>query len=711
MQKHTLIITEKPDAAQRIAEALDQNGKPQRNEEKTVPYFKAQRNKPLIIVSALGHLYTVVQERGRKSDYPVFDFKWAPRHEAEKKAKHIEAWIQIISKLAEDADQFIDACDYDIEGTLIGYTILKYACGDKDHAATRMKYSTLTKEELQQSYAQQMPHLDYAMIEAGKTRHEIDWLYGINLSRALTAAAKQASGRYTTLSTGRVQGPTLKFLVTREHTINTFIPTPYWTIVAQAEIHGTNCPVEYEQRTLETKTEADKIVEACQGKAGTIKSIDEKTTQISPPVPFDFGSLQIEAYNLFGYVPKRTGQIAERLYLDALISYPRTSSQKLPPAINHKAILSGLSQEPAYRSLASELLQKEGLRPHEGAKDDPAHPAIHPTGNKPTRTLEEPERRIRDLIIRRFLAAFGDPATKQSINAAIDVNAHTFHLLGRQVLEEGWMKFYKPYVRSEEVLLPPLREGETVKLTRVDREDRFTKPPPRYNPSSLLRRMEQEGIGTKATRADTIDTLYKRRYVAEERIQVTDLGFDVTEVLHKHASPVISVKLTRELEEKMEHIQARLEKRENVLTEAIERLKPVLADMKQQEKTIGEALNEAIRKASLQERIIDTCPNCHTGKLTIIFSKRTGKRFIGCTNYFQKTCHTSFPLPQRGIVKPTRRSCNACGWPLLFVREAGRRPWNLCFNPTCPKKEERRKYLEMQGLQSAGSATSSKQLL
>jgi DNA topoisomerase-1 len=711
MQKHTLIITEKPDAAQRIAEALDQNGKPQRNEDRTVPYFKAQRDKPLIIASALGHLYTVTQEKGKKSDYPVFNFKWAPRYQAEKNAKHTETWIQVISKLAEDADNFIDACDYDIEGTLIGYTILKYACNNKDHIATRMKYSTLTKEELQQSYAQQMPHLDYATIEAGKTRHEIDWLYGINLSRALTTAAKQASGRYTTLSTGRVQGPTLRFLVTREHTINTFIPTPYWTITAQAQINGANYPIEYEKKTLKTKAAADAVVDACQRKTGTIKNIDEKTTQIPPPAPFDFGSLQIEAYNLFGYTPKRTSQIAERLYLDALISYPRTSSQKLPSAINHRAILSGLSQEPTYRTLASELLQKEDLRPHEGTKDDPAHPAIHPTGNKPTRPLEEPERRIRDLIIHRFLAAFGDPAIKQNIKATIDVNGHTFHLLGKRTLKEGWMKFYKPYVRREETILPPIKEGETVKLTKVDREDRFTKPPPRFNPSSLLKRMEQEGIGTKATRADTIDTLYKRRYITEERIKVTDLGFDVTEVLRKHASPVISVKLTRELEEKMNRIQNNLEKRENILTETIERLKPVLTEMKQQEKTIGEALNEAIKKASIQERIIGTCPNCKTGKLMIIFSKRTKKRFIGCTNYFQKTCQTSFPLPQRGTVKPTRRTCKACGWPLLYVRTAGRRPWNLCFNPTCPKKQERRKHLETQSLQPTGSNATSNRLL
>jgi DNA topoisomerase-1 len=249
------------------------------------------------------------------------------------------------------------------------------------------------------------------------------------------------------------------------------------------------------------------------------------------------------------------------------------------------------------------------------------------------------------------------------------------------------------------VLLPPIKKGETVKLSKVSREDKFTQPPPRYNPSSLLKQMEADGIGTKATRADIIETLYTRHYIAEERITVTDLGNDVTEVLRKHASPVTSVKLTRDLEEKMERIQANSEKRENVLQEAIERLKPVLTEMKQHETTIGQALSEAVKKARMQERIVGTCLNCQTGKLTIIYSKRTGKRFIGCTNYFTNACKTSFPLPQRGTVKPTGRTCKTCGWPIIFVRMPSKRPWNLCINPNCPKKEERRRQLEMQGLQ------------
>jgi len=433
--------------------------------------------------------------------------------------------------------------------------------------------------------------------------------------------------------------------------------------------------------------------------------------QVSPPTPFDLGSLQAEAYSLFGFTPRRTGQIAERLYLEALISYPRTSSQKLPPTINYKAILNGLGQEPACRSLASELLQKEELRPKEGGKEDPGHPAVYPTGNRPSRVLEESERRIWDLVVRRFFAVFGEAGVKQSMRATVNTDGHYFYLRGRRVLKEGWMKFYKPYLRSEEVLLPPIKEGQTVQLARIAREDRFTKPPPRYNPSSLLKRMEQEGIGTKATRADIIETLYNRRYIAEERIVVTDLGFDVIETLRKHASPVISVKLTRNLEDKMERIQSDLEKRETVLTEAVERLKPVLAAMKQREMEIGQALTEAIKKARLQERIVGTCPNCQTGKLMILFSRRTRKRFIGCTNYFKNACKTSFPLPQKGTVKPTGRMCKGCGWPLLFVRGASRRPWNLCFNPACPKKEERKKRLEMQNLQQRSSNTTSKQVL
>jgi DNA topoisomerase-1 len=691
-KKYTLIVTEKPDAAKRVAYALDSQGKPRPLKKNGVPYFIAQRDRQLVVVPAIGHLYTIFQEKG-KHNYPIFDFNWTPRHLADRKAKSIRNWIETFSELARDADQFISACDYDIEGSLIGYCILKYACGNKEDSAKRMKFSTLMKSELEKAYQKPLLHLDFGLIEAGRTRHEVDWLYGINFSRALTLATRRWSGRYYTLSIGRVQGPALQFLTKREKQIQNFVPVPYWEICAKAEILNSVVEVEYEKKRIETRTEADAVVQACANKTGEINKVEMRTIHQKPPVPFDVGTLQREAYSLFGYAPQRTLTIAQRLYLDALISYPRTSSQKLPPIIDYRKILNSLKKQSGYKRLASKLLKKQVLKPEEGTKQDPAHPAVYPTGNLPEKPLNTPEKRVWNLIVRRFMAVFGEDALKESLKAHLDVNRHIFFVRGTRLLEEGWMKYYKPYVRAEDVVLPPIKEGDKVRLMRVMRENKFTCPPSRYNPSSILKKMEELGIGTKATRADIIQTLYNRGYVREQRILVTELGFDVIDVLDKYAPIVASAKLTREIEDKMEQIRASKLKRVTVIAEVIQQLKPQLVQFKENEETIGEALTKAINKAQNQERVIGRCPICGTGNLTIIYSRATKKRFIGCSNYFKGLCKTSFPLPQRGTIKQTKSKCRACGWPQVLVWLRGRKPWNLCFNTNCSLKRTQRRKL------------------
>jgi len=506
LEKYTLIITEKPDAANRIAAALDTTGKAKKIVENGVPYYVARRNRDIVIVPALGHLYTVASEKKERGHYPVFSYHWVPLHLAKRGARRIRTWLETITKLAKDADAFIDACDYDIEGSIIGYCILKYACGNKENTSKRMKYSTLTKEEIEKSYTEALPHLDFALIEAGLTRHEADWLYGINLSRALTTAAKNYSGKYATLSTGRVQGPTLSFLATRERSIKCFVPTPYWSIKATLLIGDSVFEAEYEKNVIKIKEEAEAVVNACKGKNGEIEEIETKKFQQMPPLPFDLGSLQSEAYRLFRYTPMRTSKIAQRLYLNALISYPRTSSQKLPPAIGYKTILKKLGKTREYHALVAELLAKPELKPNEGKAEDPAHPAIYPTGNLPEKALNSAERNIWNLVVRRFMATFGEPSLQQTIKVTVRINGQRFLLRGRQTLAEGWLRFYKPYVRSEDAMLPPMEKGQEVSVKRVVLEDKFTQPPPRYNPSSLLRKMEKEEIGTKATRAGIIQT-------------------------------------------------------------------------------------------------------------------------------------------------------------------------------------------------------------
>ncbi len=690
MKKYTLIITEKPDVASRIASALDKDGKSIRATENGVPYFLA-KNGEIVVASALGHLYTVAESKKSQWRYPVFDYQWVPRFLAEKGASKIRVWLKVIAKLAENAELFIDACDYDIEGSIIGYSILKYTCGNKENVAKRMKYSTLIKEELQESYSNLLPHLDIALIEAGLARHEIDWLYGINLSRALTLAAKSCSGQYTTLSTGRVQGPTLKYLEIREKNIRSFVPTPYWSITARISVNGQVFDFDYEKSIIEIKAEADSLLSACEIKEGIISEISVNEFQQKPPVPFDLGSLQSEAYRLFRYTPIRTLKIAQHLYINALISYPRTNSQKLPPSIGYQSILTKLGKFQLYQRLAQKLLTQKGLKPNEGKKVDPAHPAIYPTGNSPEKILDTAERNIYDLIVKRFFAVFGKPAIKQSVKVIVKINNNRFFMTGYRTLSEGWIEFYKPYASSKDISLPLIFEGQKVIIKKITLKDNFTKPPARYNPRSLLQRMEKEELGTKATRAAVIQTLYDRKYLkGNDSLTVTDLGFEVTEVLREYCPNVVSSEFTRQLEEKMSQIQQKQENRQNVVKTAIEILKPVTENLKQNEPQIGAQLSQLILQARTDERTIGKCPKCQTGKLVILHSKKTGKRFVGCTNFFEGKCIMSFPLPQIGIIKPTNMFCKECGYPIVKVWIKAKQPWNLCINPICPVKEAKK---------------------
>ena len=686
MAKYTLIITEKPDAASRIAMALDAYEKAKRIVDSGVPYYRAHRNGDLVVVPAMGHLYTVASKQKANRDYPVFDYHWVPRHLVERRASRIRVWLEVIAKLAENADVFVDACDFDIEGSIIGYCILKYACGGKEQTAKRMKYSALTKEELQESYARLLPHLDFALVQAGLTRHEVDWLYGINLSRALTSAVKSTSRQYATLSTGRVQGPALKFLEDREKTIKCFVPTPYWTITAKTNIFGVPCEAEYE-KILESKQEATQVMAACKTEEGEIKTVAMEEFAQNPPFPFDLGALQSEAYRIFRYTPMRTSNVAQHLYLDALISYPRTSSQRLPPAIDYKAILRKLAKMPFYEKQAAELLSKPVLTPNEGEKVDSAHPAIYPTGNLPEKPLGTAEKNVFDLIIHRFMAVFGEPAIRQSVKATLSINGNNFHLNGVRTLSEGWIRLYKPFAQVKDAPLPSVTKGQKIAVKRLVLKSNFTKPPSRYNPRSLLLKMEKEGIGTKATRAPTIQTLYDRKYLCgSDNLGVSELGFEVIEILAKYCPTVVSPELTRRLEREMDEIQQGKETREAVLQNAVSILKPVMLELKAKESVIGRRLSQALKVALLEERLVGACPECADGKLIILRSRKTGKRFVGCTNYFEGKCNVTFPLPQSGSIKPLSRPCKSCGRPVVSVWLRGRQSWRLCLNPNCPSK-------------------------
>ena len=676
----TLIVTEKPDAALHMAEALCATSQPKRISVGGVPFFEVQNgSERILICSALGHLYAVTTKNAQaRSQYPVWDLTWQPKHIAERGQGRQEKWIESISKVSKEADQFVNACDYDVEGSLIGYTVLKYACGGADKKAKRMKFSTLTAKELQAAYRNLSPKLDFTLAFAGMCRHEVDWLYGINLSRALTQSALKASKRYSTLSTGRVQGPTLRFVVDREIEIETFVPVPYWVLNACVNIDGKLIEAEYEYNRIELKAEAEQAVKECVGQTGVLERLESRTYPLAPPVPFDLSTLQSEAYRHFGYTPKASLAIAERLYLDQLVSYPRTSSQQLPPSIGYEEILNGLRQSEAYRADVTYLLGSHDLRPTEGKKQDPAHPAVYPTGKIPVGGMDSRSERLFDLIVRRFLANFGKTATKQTDKSTIRIGQHAFFLRGSRILDKGWTKLYGVYAKFEEVTLPSLKEGQDVKMESLSNEEKYTQPPPRFNPSSLLKAMEDSGIGTKATRADIIETLYKRSYIKDQRITATLLAFRITEILSKYCPKVIDITFTRELETKMEQIELGEQTRDQVVLETIDYLKPLVEDLKAKELEVGRELTAIIGNMWLASVTLSVpCPECGSA-LKVVKNPRTKKRFIGCAGKWEKHCTFALPLPQFGRLTLLEKRCPECGFQLVQVRSKGQRPLVSC---------------------------------
>ena len=199
-----LIITEKPSSAKKIAEALA-DGKLIKKTNKKVSYYELKhKNKKILVGCAVGHLFGLVEEKKKGWTYPVFKIKWEASHKAHKDLKYIKDYINTLSLLTKQADKFTVACDYDIEGEVIGWNVIRFICKKKD--ANRMKFSTLTKGDLIEAYENKASRLNWGQAFAGETRHKLDWFYGINLSRALTASIK-AAGAFKIMSIGRVQGP------------------------------------------------------------------------------------------------------------------------------------------------------------------------------------------------------------------------------------------------------------------------------------------------------------------------------------------------------------------------------------------------------------------------------------------------------------------------------------------------------------------------
>jgi DNA topoisomerase-1 len=739
-------------------DATDSNSIPQYS---SSIVFEANSGKKYIICHAYGHLYGLTDEKIREQIFPVLYPSWQAlslRKVNNGKSNHliykINKILTEISRLSKIATDFIHACDYDQEGEVIGYNILEHACKNRYASSKRAKFSSLTDEEILFAFENLSPP-NHDLKEAGLSRHFIDYIYGINLSRALTNSIKKNSKEKKTknlikLSIGRVQGPTLAFVVEREKEILAHVPILYWNIMAAFQKNDQTLKAYYYPQKIESKTTALNIVAECKDQLGKVIDVLINQTSIKPPYPFNLGDLQKEAYRVFKFSPSYTLTIAENLYLAALISYPRTSSQKLPPSINYTKIVSNISKMNmdmkhntpliktenkyvlSYSDIVSNLLSQKSLIPNDGKQEDPAHPAIYPTGQKSRRSLEDSESKILDLIVRRFLSTFGKNASYQQVSVTIIVkDKYIFKAEEKKIISEGWIEFYRPYFDSSSYVtnntLSFLEKNDILKLIKIESIEKITQPPPRFNQSTLLQKMEREKIGTKATRSEIINTLFKRNYIynfsadsdshnryestskkistfsemkvnkkskflaetlpqkdsdhngsirikGSSGIRPTEMGTALVESMQKYVPNIVSTRLTRSMEEQLEQIESGKKTSSSVINQAREQVKDAIRSFKENEDIIAQEISLSLQKdrsvnplsnADRKPVSLGTCPICKSGNLVVKKSMKTKKRFAGCTNYASNKCTATAPLPLKGTLRGLGKICSECKWPVV----------------------------------------------
>ena len=644
----TLVIAEKPSVARDLVDALP--GSFENNDS----YYESDDT---IVTFAVGHLVELINpedyddrfKRWRMADLPIVpeEFKLRAR---DKKA---EKQLKVIHKLLkrEDVDRLVNACDAGREGELIFAYI--YETSGVDKPVERLWISSMTKQAIREGFEQLRPGEQLRRLEAAaRSRSEADWLVGMNATRAATIRGRAWVGGVVSL--GRVQTPTLALMVKREREIQAFVPEPYWLVHAQFDPRYEGLWFEGDETRLKEGKRAEAIAAKVSGADGVVESVERKEQSERAPLLYDLTSLQRDANRRFGFSARRTLQAAQSLYEDKkAITYPRTSSRWLSGDLvaQLKPTAATLAPIGEYAAAAQYVLGLKQLplgRVVNDSKVDDHH-AIIPTDVEHDLDRFSPdERRVFDLVARRFLAVFHPPARYARTTVVTLVEEERFRTRGKVTLEAGWRGVYglesdedkkarqDEDTENESAELPALEQGQKVKCAVAEVEAKETKPPPRYTEATLLSAMEtagklvddeelreamkERGLGTPATRAETIETLIRREYIERvaKDLQPTPKGLQVITMLEEH--PLTSPELTGDWEKRLTDIEHGGDDRKAFIDDIAEFTRATVEKI------------AALDKEKLRpERVeLGPCPRCGAETGEII--KENSKAY-GCTSW------------------------------------------------------------------------------
>jgi DNA topoisomerase-3 len=579
----TLIIAEKPSVARDIVDALP--GSFENND----TYYESDDT---VVTFAVGHLVELINpedydesfKKWRMKDLPIVPDEFKLRARDAKSKKQLNAIHKLLKR--DDVDRIVNACDAGREGELIFAYI--YETSGVDKPVERLWISSMTKQAIREGFEQLRPGEQLRQLEAAaRSRSEADWLVGMNATRAATIRGRAWVGGVVSL--GRVQTPTLALIVKREREIQAFVPEPYWLVHAQFDPRYEGLWFEGEETRLKDSKRADEIAAKVSGADGVVETVERKEQSERAPLLYDLTSLQRDANRRFGFSARRTLQAAQSLYEDKkAITYPRTSSRWLSGDLvpQLKPTAATLAPVADYAQAANYVLGLQQLplgRVVNDSKVDDHHAIIPTDVEHDLERFSPDERRVFDLIARRFLAAFHPPARYARTTIVTLVEEERFRTRGKVTLEAGWRGVYgveadadkqarqDEDAENESAELPALEQGQRVRCSTAEVEAKETKPPPRYTEATLLSAMEtagklvddeelreamkERGLGTPATRAETIETLIRREYIERvaKDLQPTPKGLQVITMLEEH--PLTSPELTGDWEKRLTDIE------------------------------------------------------------------------------------------------------------------------------------------------------------
>src|SRR5436190_14695633 len=555
----TLVIAEKPSVGRDLASALDgvfqrrklEDIAPKRKRATAADAVDAATEKPTrsrtkdeavflesddyVITWAVGHLVQLAEpeeydekwKKWRMADLPIVPpngFKLVPRDaKSKKQLKLVETLLR-----RDDVDRVVNACDAGREGELIFAYLYESVFGaaptspDAPKPVDRLWISSMTKQAIREGFDQLRPGNQLKPLEsAARARSEADWLVGMNATRAATIRGRAWVGGVVSL--GRVQTPTLAIIVRREREIQAFVPEPYWLVHASFDPRYEGLwfdPIRADDKDTPTGQEtwlkeadrADEIVTKVSGNTGTVEDVERKEQSERAPLLYDLTSLQRDANRRFGFSARRTLQAAQSLYENKkAITYPRTNSRWLSGDLVPQLKPTAGTLEPIgeYAAAARYVLGLEQLplgRVVNDAKVDDHHAIIPTDVAHDVDTFSPDERRIFDLVARRFLAVFHPPARYARTTIVTLVEEERFRTKGKVTLEAGWRGVYgllseadqqaarqDEDAENESAELPTLQQGQAVKCTAAEVEAKETRPPPRYTEATLLSAMETAG--------------------------------------------------------------------------------------------------------------------------------------------------------------------------------------------------------------------------